>query len=282
MLIHLRKTAPNLGAVFLLYLRNSCVIFFMIILAACEGPYGSRSMAELQALSLNAHMPCTTFEGNGYTIYGCMTDHAQDAKTLTVVIEGDGLAWRTHDEISQDPTPRVPVGMQIAKDLKSPGVKLYLARPGQYIQSPNQIPKDWTRGRFSKKILEAYGDIINQMHAQEVHLMGYSGGASLAILLVPYIKAIKQVTTFAGVLDHKAWTTFHDYSPLSDSLNPPDYLKLPVFQRVRFTHYYGLEDETVPPQLVDDFKKQWVVVPQVRFIPIKDFEHTSPWGDLLK
>lgn len=270
-----------MGAVFLLFLRHLSILFVLLFLVACEGPYGSRSMQELQSLSIKAHMPCKVYEHAHYFIYGCASNRVQNASDLTIVIEGDGLAWRTSDEISQDPTPRVPVGMEVASGMNRSTEILYLARPGQYIYTPQQNPKDWTRARFSKGIVQAYSQIINTMHAQRVHLMGYSGGAALAVLLVPHIKGIASVTTFAGVLDHQAWTTFHDYSPLKDSLNPPDFLHDPVYQGVKFTHYYGLGDENVTPELVQGFKKQWAPIHGAKFIELPGVDHSGPWDRLF-
>jgi len=51
-------------------------------------------------------------------------------KPLTIYIEGDGKAWRSRREISEDPTPDNDLVISLATSDRSPNIA-YLARPGQ-------------------------------------------------------------------------------------------------------------------------------------------------------
>lgn len=249
--------------------------FLLTLLTSCLGPYGSRSMYELEQIAFTHHFHCKPYTADPYLLMGC-EKQGVDPKDLYVYIEGDGLAWRTTYEISDDPTPRVPVAFKIATRNQTGGRVIYLARPGQYVESPQQSKVDWTSGRFSNQIIQAYGQLINGFNAPNVHLIGYSGGATVSLLLIPRVKNIRSITTYAGVLNHRLWTTFHDISPLWNSLNPED-LSKNNFDGIEMTHYYGSEDETVPPELVAQFKHSFKEVTPKQFQEIKGFSHDSDW-----
>src|SRR5262245_4836743 len=51
---------------------------------------------------------------------------------LRIYIEGDGRAWLTRQQRSDDPTPRNAIGLRLASADMSPNVA-YLARPCQYV-----------------------------------------------------------------------------------------------------------------------------------------------------
>ena len=64
-------------------------------------------------------------------------------KDLRVYIEGDGLAWITRNTISSDPTPVNPTALKLMNQDKYE-CKIYLARPCQYVSSPECSSKYWT------------------------------------------------------------------------------------------------------------------------------------------
>jgi len=263
----LRWAVPFLGAAFL-----------CLILSACSGPYGSRSMYELEEIAYTNHFKCKPHKAGSWQLMGCEKS-GENPRDLYVYIEGDGLAWRTTYEISEDPTPRFPTALKIAVANKSKSRVLYLARPGQYVESPGQSENDWTSGRFSEEIIQAYAKLINRMDASNVHLIGYSGGATIALLLESRVLHLRSITTYAGVLDHKLWTAFHDIAPLRKSLNPSD-MGTCMLEGIPVIHYTGSADETVPAELVAQFKGLYRGVPRVQFVKINGYAHDSPWDRL--
>ena len=55
--------------------------------------------------------------------------------------------------------------------------------------------------------------------ARQIVFIGYSGGGTLATLLVEHFPQTRAVVTIAGNLDVKAWTEYHNYEPLFLSIN---------------------------------------------------------------
>ena len=58
-----------------------------------------------------------------------------------------------------------------------------------------------------------------RMPPRSVVLIGYSGGGVLAVLIAPQVPG-SAVVTIAANLDVEAWARWHQYTPLSGSLNP--------------------------------------------------------------
>lgn len=171
---------------------------------------------------------------------------AQSIPVLAIFIEGDGMAWIDAYTPSADPTPRTPVGLQLA--LAEPlRPSAYLGRPCQY--DPARTPQrcssaDWTQARFSAEVVAAMNAAVTQLkqrfHAEKVMLVGYSGGATIAALLATRRDDVAQLVTVAGLLDHAAWTRAMRISPLAGSLNPAD--EWEKLKRVPQIHYIGERD----------------------------------------
>lgn len=171
---------------------------------------------------------------------------------LTIYIEGDGLAWISTDTASADPTPLDPIALRLALAHPS-GNAAYLARPGQFAGSdtPRCPQRYWTKSRFALPVIEAMNDAVTQLKtrfgARTLTLVGYSGGAAIATLLAARRTDVEHLVTVAGNLDHRAWTSLHRISPLSDSLNARDVS--PQLQAIPQTHFFGGADKVIPPAL---------------------------------
>lgn len=92
-----------------------------------------------------------------------------------------------------------------------------------------------------RQLLDAHDQVT------EVALIGYSGGGVLAWLIAERIPEVTQLITIAANLDIDAWTQFHQYSPLSGSLNPA--LRAPLPQRILQLHLTGKQDRISPASL---------------------------------
>jgi len=145
---------------------------------------------------------------------------------LIIYIEGDGLAWVSRSEPSMDPTPRSPVGLLLASLDPSPNV-IYLARPCQYVRNdPACRQAYWTDRRFSEEVVQSMNEAANALTAGRsgggVHLVGYSGGAAIAVLIASRRRDVISLRTVAGNLDPEAVSRLHGVSQLAGSLNPKD------------------------------------------------------------
>ena len=143
---------------------------------------------------------------------------------LYVFIEGDGSPWGSGGtRVSDDPTPHHPLALTLAA--QTPASIIYVGRPC-YFQARNDAacsPNAWTSERYSGQIVASMAAVIDHYVAANpsrgVVLIGYSGGGVLAVLIAPLVHA-SAVVTIAANLDVEAWARWHQYTPLSGSLNP--------------------------------------------------------------
>jgi pimeloyl-ACP methyl ester carboxylesterase len=230
-------------------------ILILLLLVLAPGCASRREQAE--DLAAGAGFRRQAFEAGRFVLVGYLKNGTAGAGTLTVYLEGDGLAWLSRTQLSSDPTPRQPVALALAAADPGPAV-LYLGRPCQYVTVTEQRhcdPAYWSSHRFAPEVVEAAGLALDQAKARtgarRLVLVGYSGGGVLAALLAATRPDVAALASVAAPLDHAAWTRHHRVDPLAGSLNPAD-------QAARLTalpqiHFAGTEDEVVPPALVRAF-----------------------------
>jgi len=211
---------------------------FLLLLTACATP---NPLKEMRFMPLSA---------NGYTLFA--TYHiSQTGAPLKIYIEGDGHAFDRHGQPTDDPTPESTFVRELAAKDSSLNV-VYLARPCQYIKSTRCQVLDWTTGRYNedavKATQEAVLSLMKKARAEKVILIGYSGGAQMALFFADkYPEKVQEVITIAGVLHHEDWTAWHGDTPLSKSLPSPALASVPM------RHFVGTKDTVVPPAL----SKKW-------------------------
>ena len=192
---------------------------------------------------------------------------SDEKSPVHIYIEGDGHSFNSYGYPTNDPTPKGTFLREIAFNDPNKNV-VYIARPGQFIKSNNQT--DWTTGRFSKQIVEAFSQIITEMSGnRKIVLIGYSGGALLSGLVInqnPNLKIEKWIT-IAGVLNHTKWTKQQNLLPLKDSL---DLYNLPNVSQV---HLAGEKDRVVPLELTKS------IVPKETLIIVPKATHNSGFED---
>ncbi len=181
---------------------------------------------------------------------------AQPGAPLNLYIEGDGAAWINRSWRADDPTPKEPLALELAG--VDPGANVaYLARPGQYAAagSPRGDPAYWSDRRFSPEVVaalsEAADSLLAKTGAVQINLIGYSGGAALAVLLAAARADVLSLRTVAGNLDPEAVNRYHRVSPLAGSLDP-----LTVAEKLRFLpqrHFIGADDDVIPPFAARNF-----------------------------
>jgi pimeloyl-ACP methyl ester carboxylesterase len=166
---------------------------------------------------------------------------------VDVYIEGGGLAWRSKSEPSMDPTPRHALGLALATADWGANV-VYIARPCQFTpmtMNPRCGVAYWTGKRFAPEVVAALGQAIDQVAAgRTIHLIGYSGGGALAVLVAARHFDVASIRTVAGNLDHDEVNRFHGVSPMPDSLNAIDVAG--AVTAVPQIHFSGGDDTVVP------------------------------------
>lgn len=175
---------------------------------------------------------------------------------LRVYIEGDGYAWISRDRASSDPTPHHALALSLALADTSPNV-VYLARPCQYslALSPQCQATYWTHRRFSEEVVIAMNRAVDAMRnptsGQTVELVGYSGGAAIAVLLAARRQDVSALYTVAGNLDTEAVNRYHRVSPMPLSLNPVD--AAARVAHIPQLHLVGIDDKIIPAFVAERF-----------------------------
>lgn len=192
-------------------------------------------------------IPAGPFDLVGYRTTGT-------GQSLSVYIEGDGLAYLTPDRISRDPTPVRPVALELAARDGGRAVA-YLARPCQYlaVTLPASCRSEyWTTSRFSPEVVAASNAAIDRLKrdadASKIRLIGYSGGGVVAALIAATRNDIDLLVTIGSPLDHRSWTWLGGYAPLSGSMDPM--ASAGATAHVRQVHLLGAGDSVVPPSAV--------------------------------
>jgi hypothetical protein len=201
---------------------------------------------------------------------------------LHVYIEGDGRAWINRKTPASDPTPKDAIALKLAMQDPTPNI-IYLARPCQFIIHLNNEHCDnslWTSHRYSQQVVNVLDQAITtiidnqKIKNKKLRLFGYSGGGTLAALIASQRNDIDLLVTIAANIDHQAWTTFHNDSPLIGSLNPPDYAaQLATTPQI---HFIGEYDNVVPRSILDSYLKQVSPITTQLHV-LKNHDHRCCW-----
>ncbi|UNY90112.1 alpha/beta hydrolase [Pseudomonas sp. M1] len=202
---------------------------------------------------------------------------ATKATRLRVYLEGDGHAWATATQPSLDPSPHNLLVARLAVDDPSPNA--YLARPCQFVMAPACEPTLWTNRRFSQEVVTRLSQALDQMKQQydnrEFELVGYSGGAALALLLAAQRDDVTLVQTLAGNLSPRLWAQMKGLSPLRGSLDPLDYRDR--LASIPQRHLVGQQDTVIPSRLVDRYQRAIGSPSHIECIQIPGASHNAGW-----
>jgi hypothetical protein len=195
---------------------------------------------------------------------------------LHVYLDGDGTPWENHQWIADDPTSRNTMILELMRQDKAAAI--FLGRP--CYQGLNKTfachYKYWTSHRYSKEVVGSMVQVLrlwlNKHSFKQVVLIGYSGGGTLAVLMAPYVPEVKTIVTLAANLDVEAWSRYHGYSPLAESLNPAC---IAINANLRQIHIAGLVDNIVPAQIIKSYAdKQGNAL----YLPYAHFDHHCCWA----
>ena len=206
-------------------------------------------------------------------------------ESIRIYIEGDGRAWETRTRLSDDPTPSDPIALWLAAVDSFDNIA-YIARPGQFI-APGSVmcdPTYWSARRFAPEVVDAFGKAIDVLKekagVKSVELIGYSGGAAIAILIASRRNDVSSIRTVAGNLDPKALCDYHKVSRLDGSMDPIDAAQkvADIPQR----HFVGAKDKIVPPVIAESFARKEGDTNLQNITMVKDATHSSGWRDRWK
>ena len=202
---------------------------------------------------------------------------------MNLYIEGDGFAWKTRSQLSDDPTPITPLAARLMA-IDEGHCKLYLARPCQYVNDLQCNSDDWSSHRFSPKVVETYREILDQMKQrygiESFTLVGYSGGGAVAVLMAGDRNDIGEIITVAGNLDTDAWVKYHGLSPLDGSINPSK--RAETISHIPQMHFIGNEDTTVLKEIFFSYLGACKNPQHIRYRVIESVTHTQGWEKIWK
>jgi predicted esterase len=201
-------------------------------------------------------------------------------KPYVFYIEGDGAAVNGIYRVSRNPTPRRQMLIKLAAMDTRPNV-VYVARPCQYTPmdlNPKCSMQYWTDKRRSDDSVQSLNEVINRINNNnKFSLIGFSGGGGIAVLIAARNYMTKDIITISANLDHVAFTTHHNVTPMIGSLNPIDYAK--QVTHIPQLHISGGKDTIIPPFIADKFvqKASTSCVKQQIF---KDNSHRHGWDKI--
>lgn len=204
----------------------------------------------------------------------------EPSETIRIYIEGDGKAWKTKNKLSKDPTPYNPLALKLA--ILDPSISIaYIARPGQFYKKKCD-PKYWSKNRFSPEVVSAMNEVIDQLkkksNAKNIELIGYSGGAALAIIIAANRIDISSIRTIAGNLNSKALCQHHKVTMLQ-GMDPIDFA--PKISHIPQRHFIGSKDKIIPYFIIESFVKEGKMSPEC-ITKIKNVSHDSGWQEVWK
>ncbi len=254
---------------------------FVLALAGCVGISPEQRASEIDVLAHQHGWQLIKLSTSPFVLVAYAPKRLSQTVTLTVYIEGDGLAWVSRSQPSANPTPVNPIGLKLAMQHPT-GSAVYLARPCQYVEGPdarNCSSIYWIDRRFSPEVIESTNMAIEQLKqrykANKLELIGYSGGGAVAALVAAKRSDVVNLVTVVGNLDHAAWTKLHSITPLKGSLNPADAWNELI--DVPQLHFVGSEDKNVSPDVARSYQARFPENRQPLLRLIEGFDHVCCW-----
>jgi len=193
---------------------------------------------------------------------------------LRVYIAGDGRPWQGNRPTA-NPTGDGLLALKLMQ--RDPKPAIFLTRPCYNLSTmPEQCtPALWTSGRYSDTVVSAMTTalltLIDHHQATSLTLLGHSGGGVIALLAAERIPVQTTVITVASNLDIDAWTDYHGFLPLTESLNPVTQLNSNNSYKV---HLIGNSDQLVP---VSTLKRYIAAHPEASYQYFDNFGHNCCW-----
>lgn len=153
-----------------------------------------------------------------------------------------------------------PVAAKLAQKDKSKSI-LYLDRPCYFSSDEICSPAIWEEGKYTPEVIDevvyALSNFAEKHKIPEYELVGYDGGAAIALLVAPRLNSkkvqVSKVVTIAGILDTEQYALSRDEELHEASLNPArEGFSLSSIPQ---HHIVGALDKKTPSFYAEQFKK---------------------------
>lgn len=264
-------------------MKRTVAFLALILLTACMGKGLEDRRARAEDLALSGQLTSSVIAAGPFMLSSWQRLSASHTPA-NVYIEGDGLAWSNKFTISPNPTPTEPVALALAARDPSPNV-IYLARPCQYTGMTGGGNCDrsyWTTGRTAPEVISAYQKALNDIKTQGqiagFNLIGYSGGAAVAMLTAAKRDDVLSIRTVAGNTHYAAFIGLHHISPLAGSLDPESIAASLSYMPQR--HFIGGSDKIVPQSIYKAWETATGQSPCLQMQVIDGVAHEKGWADI--
>ncbi|OFW87236.1 MAG: hypothetical protein A3J37_04745 [Alphaproteobacteria bacterium RIFCSPHIGHO2_12_FULL_45_9] len=207
----------------------------------------------------------------------------------TIYIEGDGTYTVAVKAFSKDnPTPTDPVALRMAAQDKGDNV-IWVARPCQYNKGwkgdKKSCPVEYsTNKRFAPEVIETYNQVLDNIKSYynipSFDLVGYDGGAAIAVILGSQRADIKSIRTVAGDLDPNTVANLNKKPHPEGSLNPMDFAA--GIANIPQRHFIGKLDTTTPPAVYNSFAQAVSQGQCLNVSLVDNADHQSGWAEQWK
>lgn len=255
---------------------NKIIICIFILITSCSSLEQRSKLAF--TIANKAGFSSVLYQDSGYSIQSFAKKTNANSSVISIYIEGDGRSWIDRNTISSNPTPTTPLALELAALDQSPKV-IYLARPCQYVSDPKCSAKVWTSHQFSQAVVMSYMQVLDQIKKQHnnkaFHIIAYSGGATIALMLGAQRNDIQSIRTIAGNLDHAQLSAITKTTPLVHSVAPQAFIA--KTQHIPQLHYYGGQDKVIPEKIYLDYNKNFTKQNCITVQKIAALDHHVGW-----
>ncbi len=253
------------------------ILSFSLIFSGCHSP-APFNTTTTQLLANSKKLSSVEISTSTHTLKAWLSENARKER-LRVYIEGDGKAWLKRGTPSSDPTPVNRLVHSLM--LKDPYSDIaYLGRPCQYIMTKFCNKSVWTFGRYDKASLTSINEALDYLkkkgNYRELELIGYSGGATLALLSAAQRDDVASILTVAGNLDPFFTNQFHKVSPMPSALNPLDFRD--KLRDIPQRHFYGSKDPIIPYQISKHYRNSLSNDKCISIVRVEGASHHKGWS----
>lgn len=256
------------------HLRTAATVLACLLLVGCAS-----NAQRIDALARAAQLQRYVIESDQLPSIVYLRASQNRHRRVVIFIEGDGIPWRAGIAPNSDPTTREPLALELMA--RTPGSAAYIARPCyQRAVTRHCTPDLWTGARYSERIVHAMvfavNDVVSRTQAEDIVIVGYSGGGVLASLIAEQLDGVSAVITVGANLDIDAWTKHHRYLPLSQSMNPALSIHPHSWLEI---HMEGALDKVVPSATRNAYFERY---PNARRWVLEKHGHQCCWVEEWK
>ncbi len=140
--------------------------------------------------------------------------------------------------------------------------------------------KYWSSHRFAPEVIQSMDEVLNNIkqkdHIQKFNLIGFSGGAAVALLVASRRNDIASIRTVGGNLDHVKVNEIHNVSPMTESLNPRDIAK--QINDIPQIHFLGEDDSVITPEVLHSYLQASGKTDCIQTETVEGVSHENGWG----